>query len=101
MSVGNVIPPQYDSMIAKVIGWGRDRSEALARLRCALQETTVVLRGGTTTKTFLLDLLDRPEVVAGNVDTGGPDRAGPADGGPPLGHEVGRGTVCTPSTTKS
>src|SRR5215218_7642109 len=61
MSVGDVIPPAYDSMIAKIIAWGRDRPEALARLRCALRETTVVLRGGTTTKSFLLDLLDRPE----------------------------------------
>ena len=33
MSVGDVIPPQYDSMIAKIIAWGRDRPEALARLR--------------------------------------------------------------------
>ena len=86
MSVGDVIPPQYDSMIAKVIAWGRDRPEALARLRCALQETTVVLRGGTTTKSFLLDLLDRPEVVAGTADTGWLDRAGADPGGRPLGN---------------
>ncbi|MFL6097174.1 MAG: carboxyl transferase domain-containing protein [Blastococcus sp.] len=78
MSVGDVIPPAYDSMVAKVIAWGRDRPEALARLRCALRDTTVVLRGGTTTKSFLLDLLDRPEVVAGTADTGWLDRAGTA-----------------------
>src|SRR5215218_7458871 len=77
-SVGDVIPPLYDSMIAKVIAWGRDRPEALARLRCALRETTVVLRGGTTTKSFLLDLLDRPEVVAGTADTAWLDRTGAA-----------------------
>ncbi|MBJ7451245.1 MAG: ATP-grasp domain-containing protein [Blastococcus sp.] len=76
MAVGDVIPPQYDSMIAKVIAWGRDRPEALARLRVALRETTVVLRGGTTTKSFLLDLLDRPEVVGGTADTGWLDRTG-------------------------
>jgi len=76
MSVGDVIPPLYDSMIAKVIAWGRDRPEALARLRCALRDTTVVLRGGTTTKSFLLDLLDRPEVVTGTADTGWLDRTG-------------------------
>ena len=81
MSVGDVIPPAYDSMVAKVIAWGRDRSEALARLRCALRDTTVVLRGGTTTKSFLLDLLDRPEVVAGTADTGWLDRAGTAGKG--------------------
>ncbi|HEY4624864.1 MAG TPA: biotin carboxylase N-terminal domain-containing protein, partial [Blastococcus sp.] len=82
MGVGDVIPSLYDSMIAKVIAWGRDRPEALARLRCALRETTVVLHGGTTTKSFLLDLLDRPEVVAGTADTGWLDRTGTAiDGG--------------------
>ena len=80
MSVGDVIPPAYDSMVAKVIAWGRDRPEALARLRCALRDTTVVLRGGTTTKSFLLDLLDRPEVVAGTADTGWLDRAGTTGG---------------------
>ncbi|SFN86078.1 Acetyl/propionyl-CoA carboxylase, alpha subunit [Geodermatophilus obscurus] len=79
LGVGDVVPPQYDSMIAKVIAWGRDRPEALARLRCALRETTVVLRGGTTTKSFLLALLDRPEVVEGTADTGWLDRAGLAE----------------------
>ncbi|MCW2636990.1 MAG: acetyl-CoA carboxylase, biotin carboxylase subunit [Blastococcus sp.] len=83
MSVGDVIPPAYDSMVAKVIAWGRDRPEALARLRCALRETTVVLRGGTTTKSFLLDLLDRPEVVAGTADTGWLDRTGTVGEGEP------------------
>jgi acetyl/propionyl-CoA carboxylase alpha subunit len=71
---GDVIPPDYDSMVAKVIAWGRDRSEALARLRTALRETTVVLRGGTTTKSFLLDLLDREEVITASADTGWLDR---------------------------
>src|SRR3954467_10957435 len=35
-SAGDVIPSLYDSMIAKIIAWGSDRPEALARLRCAL-----------------------------------------------------------------
>ena len=76
IAVGDVIPPDYDSMVAKIIAWGHDRPEALARLRCALRETTVVLRGGTTTKSFLLELLNRPEVVAGTADTGWLDRVG-------------------------
>ena len=79
ISVGDVIPPDYDSMIAKIIAWGRDRPEALARLRCALRETTVVLRGGTTTRSFLLALLDEPDVVAGTADTGWLDRRGAGD----------------------
>ncbi len=66
-----MIPPEYDSMIAKVIACGRDRDEALGRLRRALSQTTVIVRGGTTNKSFLLDLLDRPEVRAGEIDTAG------------------------------
>jgi len=66
---GDVIPPQFDSMIAKVIAWGRDRAEARARLSRALRQTVTVIRGGTTNKGFLLDLLDRPEFVRGEVDT--------------------------------
>ncbi|AXY51368.1 acetyl-CoA carboxylase [Rhodococcus ruber] len=73
---GDVIPPDYDSMVAKIIAWGRDRDEALARLRTALRETTVVLEGGTTTKSFLLDLLDRDEVISASADTGWLDRTG-------------------------
>ena len=73
---GDVIPPDYDSMVAKIIAWGRDRSEALARLRTALRETTVVIDGGTTNKSFLLDLLDRDEVISASADTGWLDRSG-------------------------
>jgi len=66
---GDVIPPQFDSMIAKVIAWGRDRAEARARLSRAIRQTQTVIRGGTTSKGFLLDLLSRPEFVRGEVDT--------------------------------
>ena len=64
----DVISPQADSMIAKVIALGRDRSEARARLSRALKQTATVIRGGTTNKAFLLDLLDRPEFVSGEFD---------------------------------
>ena len=57
---GDVIPSEYDSMIAKVIAAGSDRNEAIARLTRALSQMVVVVRGGTTNKSFLLDLLDRP-----------------------------------------
>jgi acetyl/propionyl-CoA carboxylase alpha subunit/acetyl-CoA carboxylase carboxyltransferase component len=66
---GDVIPPQFDSMIAKVIAWGADRGEARARLARALRQTTAVIRGGTTSKGFLLDLLSRPEFIRGEIDT--------------------------------
>ena len=69
VATGDVIPPQYDSMIAKVIAWGRDRDEALARLRRALAQTAAVIAGGTTNKAFLLDLLSRPQLRDGQFDT--------------------------------
>ncbi len=80
---GDVIPPDYDSMVAKIIAWGSDRDEALARLRTALRETTVVLDGGTTTKSFLLALLDEPDLLSGAADTGWLDKTGAGVGGEP------------------
>ncbi|GAA3661767.1 biotin carboxylase N-terminal domain-containing protein [Nocardioides ginsengisoli] len=73
---GDVIPADFDSMIAKVIAWGADREQALARLRRAMGETTVVIDGGATNKSFILDLLDQPEVV-GLPLPGGPRGAEP------------------------
>ena len=80
VSEGDVIPSDYDSMIAKVIAWGSDRAEALARLRGALEEMRVVVRGGATNRAFLVDLLGRPEVVAGTADTTWLDRLDAAGG---------------------
>jgi len=77
---GDVIRPGYSPTVAGVVGWGRTRAEALARLRRALAETTVVIRTGTTNKALLLDLLDRPEVLAGTADTGWLDRLVASDG---------------------
>jgi acetyl/propionyl-CoA carboxylase alpha subunit len=71
---GDVIPPQYDSMVAKIMAWAPDRDGAIARLKRALSQTTVLVSGGTTNRAFLLDLLDHPDVVAGEVDTGWLDR---------------------------
>ncbi|HUQ16506.1 MAG TPA: hypothetical protein VM070_01830, partial [Candidatus Saccharimonadales bacterium] len=39
---GYEVPPYYDSLLAKVIAWGRDRPEAVARMQRALDEFTVV-----------------------------------------------------------
>ena len=74
---GDTIPADFDSMIAKIIAYGRTRDEALARLRRAMAETTVVIEGGATNKSFILDLLDQSEVVdgkAGWADTAWIDR---------------------------
>ncbi|MCD0449171.1 ATP-grasp domain-containing protein [Actinocorallia sp. API 0066] len=77
---GDVIPADFDSMIAKIIAYGRDREEALGRLRRAMAQTTVVIEGGTTNKSFVLDLLDQPEVINASADTGWIDRVR-AEGG--------------------
>jgi acetyl/propionyl-CoA carboxylase alpha subunit/acetyl-CoA carboxylase carboxyltransferase component len=71
---GDLIPADFDSMIAKVIAYGGTRDEALSRLRRALADTTVLIEGGTTNKSFLLDLLDQPEIIDGSADTGWIDR---------------------------
>jgi acetyl/propionyl-CoA carboxylase alpha subunit/acetyl-CoA carboxylase carboxyltransferase component len=74
VSEGDTIPADFDSMIAKIIAHGRTRDEALGRLRRALAQTTVIIEGGTTNKSFLLDLLGEPEVIDGSADTGWIDR---------------------------
>ncbi|MDE3723663.1 biotin carboxylase N-terminal domain-containing protein [Nocardiopsis sp. N85] len=71
---GDEIPADFDSMIAKIIAYGRDREQALARLRRAMAETTVIIEGGATNKGFVLDLLGRPEVIGASADTGWIDR---------------------------
>ncbi len=74
VSEGDTIPADFDSMIAKVIAYGRDRDQALGRLRRAMAETTVVIEGGATNKSFVLELLEAPEVIEATADTGWIDR---------------------------
>jgi len=63
---GYSIPPYYDSLIGKLIVHGRDRPEALARLRRALGE--LVVDGIDTTVPLFHALLDEPEILAGAYD---------------------------------
>jgi acetyl-CoA carboxylase biotin carboxylase subunit len=64
---GYQIPPYYDSMIAKLISYGRDRDEALQRMKRALAE--FVVEGIKTTIPFHLEMLNTPEFTSGNVHT--------------------------------
>ena len=57
------VPPFYDSLLAKIIVHGRDRDEAIARMRRALTET--VLEGVKSTIPFHLRLLTLPAFVEG------------------------------------
>lgn len=70
ISEGDVVPPEFDAMIAKIIGYGRNRKEALSRLQRTLRESVVVIRGGASNKAFLQGLLNRPEVQRGGFDVG-------------------------------
>ncbi len=64
---GYALPPHYDSLIAKLIVWGADRSEALARMRRALGEFQI--GGVPTTIGFHKRLLDEPDFISGDVHT--------------------------------
>jgi acetyl-CoA carboxylase biotin carboxylase subunit len=64
---GSVVPPFYDSLLAKLIVHGRDRDDALTRARAALDLLTV--RGVTTTAPVHRALIDDAEFRAGGVDT--------------------------------
>ncbi|HYM57944.1 MAG TPA: biotin carboxylase N-terminal domain-containing protein [Solirubrobacteraceae bacterium] len=71
---GDTVPAEFDSMIAKIIAHGRTRAQAIARLRRAVADTLVAIDEGATNQGFLLELLGRPELRAGEVDTGWLDR---------------------------
>ena len=63
---GYAIPPFYDSLVAKLIVHGRDRSECIARLKRCLGE--MVVGGVETTIPLFLDLLNQPAIIAGDYD---------------------------------
>jgi acetyl/propionyl-CoA carboxylase alpha subunit len=64
---GDDVPLDYDPMIAKFVAWGKDRDEALRRMRRALSESRV--DGIETSIPFFLSLLEDPDVVANRIST--------------------------------
>ncbi|MDO8502368.1 MAG: acetyl-CoA carboxylase biotin carboxylase subunit [Gemmatimonadaceae bacterium] len=64
---GYVVPPFYDSLIAKLICQGRDRAEALKRMQVALD--LFIIEGVTTTIPFLARVMANKHFQAGEVDT--------------------------------
>jgi acetyl-CoA carboxylase biotin carboxylase subunit len=62
-----VIPPYYDSLLAKAVAYGRDRRESLLRMRRLLGELTI--EGVATTVPFHRAVLEEPEFIAGRFDT--------------------------------
>lgn len=65
---GYKIPPNYDSMIAKIITYGVTRNEAIAKMKRALEE--LVVDGVDTNRDFLFEIIRNPNFIRGNFDTG-------------------------------
>jgi acetyl-CoA carboxylase carboxyltransferase component/biotin carboxyl carrier protein len=83
-------------MIAKIMCLGKDRGEALARLRRALAETAVQVERGATNKSLLARILAHPDFVSGNITTRWLDRersAGTFDDAPFAGEALLVGAV--------
>jgi acetyl-CoA carboxylase, biotin carboxylase subunit len=64
---GYTIPSHYDSMIAKLIVTGRNRQQAIERMKRALDE--FIIEGIKTTIPFHRQLMDHPDYIAGNYTT--------------------------------
>ena len=64
---GYTVPPYYDSLLAKLICQGRDRAEAITRMKVALD--SFIIEGVTTTAPFLGRVMMHPSFQAGDVDT--------------------------------
>ena len=64
---GYMIPPYYDSMVGKIIAKGRNRNEAILRLKRALAEFTI--NGPHTSVPLGLALMDDPTFISGEYNT--------------------------------
>ena len=64
---GYTIPPNYDSMIAKIIAYGYNRNEAISKMKRALEE--LVIDGVDTNRDFLFEIIKNPNFIRGNFDT--------------------------------
>jgi len=63
-----LVPPNYDSLLGKLIVWGEDRTQAIERMKRALDE--MVIAGVPTTIQYHKLILDSPDFRKGDVDTG-------------------------------
>ncbi|MBP7215312.1 MAG: acetyl-CoA carboxylase biotin carboxylase subunit [Candidatus Kapabacteria bacterium] len=64
---GYIIPPNYDSLVAKLIAYGRTREQAIAKMKWALNE--MVIEGIKTTIPFHKKMLENPDFLTGKIDT--------------------------------
>jgi acetyl/propionyl-CoA carboxylase alpha subunit len=81
------ITPYYDPILAKLVGYGFTRAEAICRMQALLREYTVL--GVTTNRQFLLDVITSPAFAEGDTDTAFLERHFPAwHPEPALSHEI-------------
>ena len=64
---GYLVPPNYDSMLAKIICLGKNRNEAISKLKRALEE--LVVDGIDTNRDFIFEIIQKPNFIRGNFDT--------------------------------
>lgn len=63
---GYTIPPYYDSMVAKLIVWAKNRGEAIRKMQSALGE--VIIEGIGTNVDYQYEILNHPDYLSGNID---------------------------------
>ena len=63
---GYTIPPYYDSMIAKLIVWAKNRPEAIRKMQSALGE--VIIEGIDTNVDYQYEILQHPDFISGDID---------------------------------
>lgn len=63
---GYTIPPYYDSMVAKLIVWAKNRKEAIHKMQSAMGE--VIIEGIDTNVDYQYDILNHPDYQSGNID---------------------------------
>ena len=63
-----IVPPNYDSMLLKLIVHGKDRQEAIAKMRSALGE--LIIEGIETNVDFQYEIINHPAFQSGETDTG-------------------------------
>ena len=63
---GYTIPPYYDSMVAKLIVWAKNRGEAVRKMQSALGE--VIIEGIETNVDYQYEILSQPDYLSGNFD---------------------------------
>ena len=63
---GYTIPPYYDSMVAKLIVWAKNRREAVQKMQSALGE--VIIEGIDTNVDYQYEILNRPDYLSGDID---------------------------------